>query len=59
MTRLADQATYFYIGQGKHWYGVQANITRRAEEQIALVFHDGHEDYGHHHTNRHSSSATG
>jgi hypothetical protein len=33
LTRLADRATYFYTGQGKYWYDVQANITRRAKDQ--------------------------
>ena len=30
---LADRATYFYTGQGKYWYDLQANITRSAKDQ--------------------------
>ncbi|NYE70984.1 DUF499 domain-containing protein [Microlunatus parietis] len=33
LTALADRATYFYSGQGKYWYDLQANITRRAKDQ--------------------------
>lgn len=30
---LSDRATYFYSGQGKYWYDLQANITRTAKDQ--------------------------
>ncbi|MDT0300612.1 Swt1 family HEPN domain-containing protein [Streptomonospora wellingtoniae] len=33
LTQLGDRATYFYSGQGKYWYDLQANITRRARDQ--------------------------
>ncbi|MGC3994522.1 MAG: Swt1 family HEPN domain-containing protein [Propionicimonas sp.] len=33
LNQLADRATYFYTGQGKHWYDLQANISRRAKDQ--------------------------
>lgn len=33
LNALADRATYFYSGQGKYWYDLQANISRRAKDQ--------------------------
>lgn len=33
LTQLGDRATYFYSGQGKYWYDLQANISRRAKDQ--------------------------
>lgn len=33
--RIADQTTYFYAGDGRYWYDLQANITRRAKDQAA------------------------
>lgn len=33
LSLLGDRATYFYTGQGKYWYDLQANITRRAKDQ--------------------------
>lgn len=33
LTQLGDRATYFYSGSGKHWYDLQANITRTAKDQ--------------------------
>ncbi|WP_425309400.1 Swt1 family HEPN domain-containing protein [Ammonicoccus fulvus] len=33
LTNLSDRATYFYNAGGKHWYDLQANITRRAKDQ--------------------------
>lgn len=33
LNALADRATYYYTGQGKHWYDLQANITRSAKDQ--------------------------
>lgn len=33
LNQLGDRATYFYSGQGKYWYDLQANITRRAKDQ--------------------------
>lgn len=33
LNALADRATYFYSGQGKYWYDLQANITRTAKDQ--------------------------
>ncbi|GAA2003805.1 Swt1 family HEPN domain-containing protein [Nocardiopsis rhodophaea] len=33
LTQLGDRATYFYSGQGKYWYDLHANITRRARDQ--------------------------
>src|SRR6478672_7696833 len=33
LTQLGDRATYFYSGQGKYWYDLQANITRTAKDQ--------------------------
>lgn len=33
LIQLGDRATYFYSGQGKYWYDLQANITRRARDQ--------------------------
>ena len=33
LTQLGDRATYFYSGSGKHWYDLQANITRTARDQ--------------------------
>lgn len=33
LTQLGDRATYFYSGQGKYWYDLQANISRRARDQ--------------------------
>lgn len=32
LTNLADRATYYYNASGKHWYDLQANITRRARD---------------------------
>jgi predicted AAA+ superfamily ATPase len=34
---LSDRATYFYSGQGKYWYDLQANITRTAKDQAARL----------------------
>lgn len=33
LNQLGDRATYFYAGQGKYWYDLQANISRRAKDQ--------------------------
>ncbi len=33
LNQLGDRATYFYSGQGKYWYDLQANISRRAKDQ--------------------------
>ncbi|GAA4891321.1 Swt1 family HEPN domain-containing protein [Tessaracoccus lubricantis] len=33
MCNLADRATYFYSANGRYWYDLQANITRRAKDQ--------------------------
>ncbi|MCC2592004.1 DUF499 domain-containing protein [Tessaracoccus sp. OS52] len=33
LSNLADRATHFYSAQGRHWYDLQANITRRAKDQ--------------------------
>ncbi len=33
LNALADRATYYYSGQGKHWYDLHANITRSAKDQ--------------------------
>jgi hypothetical protein len=33
LTALSDRATYFYSGQGKYWFDLQANISRRAKDQ--------------------------
>lgn len=33
LNALGDRATYFYAGQGKYWYDLQANITRTAKDQ--------------------------
>ena len=33
LTQLGDRATYFYLGSGKYWYDLQANITRTAKDQ--------------------------
>src|SRR5699024_889038 len=33
LNALADRATNYYSGQGKHWYDLQANITRSARDQ--------------------------
>ena len=33
LSNLADRATHFYSTQGRHWYDLQANITRRAKDQ--------------------------
>lgn len=33
LNRLQDRATYFYSGNGKYWYDIQANITRTARDQ--------------------------
>jgi predicted AAA+ superfamily ATPase len=33
LTQLGDRATYFYSGQGKYWYDLQANISRQAKDQ--------------------------
>jgi predicted AAA+ superfamily ATPase len=33
LNQLGDRATYFYAGQGKFWYDLQANISRRAKDQ--------------------------
>lgn len=33
LAQLADRGTYYYSGSGKHWYDLQANITRRAKDQ--------------------------
>ena len=32
LNALADRATYYYTGQGKYWYDLQANITRSAKD---------------------------
>lgn len=39
LTSLADRATYFDSGQGKYWYDLQANITKRAKDQAERL-HD-------------------
>lgn len=33
LNALGDRATYYYAGQGKHWYDLQANISRSAKDQ--------------------------
>lgn len=33
LTQLSDRATYFYSGNGKYWYDLQANISRTAKDQ--------------------------
>ena len=33
LNQLGDRGTYFYSGQGKYWYDLQANISRRAKDQ--------------------------
>ncbi|XKH53104.1 DUF499 domain-containing protein [Citricoccus nitrophenolicus] len=33
LNALGDRATYYYSGQGKHWYDLRANITRSAKDQ--------------------------
>ncbi len=33
LANLSDRATHFYSAQGRFWYDLQANITRRAKDQ--------------------------
>jgi predicted AAA+ superfamily ATPase len=33
LAALADRATYFYSADGRYWYDLQANISRRAKDQ--------------------------
>lgn len=32
LSALGDRATYFYSGQGRYWYALQANVSRRARD---------------------------
>ncbi len=44
LSRLADRATYFYVGSGRYWYGTQPGVTRlardRAERLLAGARHE-------------------
>ncbi len=33
LSRLADRATYFYVGSGRYWYGTQPGVTRLARDR--------------------------
>lgn len=37
LASIADRTTYFYSAGGKHWYDLQANITRSAKDQAARL----------------------
>lgn len=37
LAALADRATYFYNAEGRYWYDLQANISRRAKDQAERV----------------------
>ena len=44
LSRLADRATYFYVGSGRYWYGTQPGVARlardRAERLLAGARHE-------------------
>lgn len=46
LNRLADRATYFYVGGGRYWYGTQPGVARlardRAERLLAGARHEVH-----------------
>ena len=48
LNRLADRATYFYVGGGRAWYGTQPGVARlardRAERLVAGARHEIHDD---------------
>ncbi|MBW3642892.1 MAG: DUF499 domain-containing protein [Actinobacteria bacterium] len=50
LNRLADRATYFYVGSGRYWYGTQPGVARlardRAERLLAGTRHEVHEAIG-------------
>jgi len=50
LSRLADRATYFYVGSGRYWYGTQPGVARlardRAERLLAGARHEVHEAIG-------------
>lgn len=37
LAALSDRATYFYSAEGRHWYDVRANVTRRARDRAEAV----------------------
>lgn len=47
LSRLADRATYFYVGSGRYWYGTQPGVARlardRAERILAGARHEVHD----------------
>jgi len=50
LSRLADRATYFYVGSGRYWYGTQPGVARlardRAERLMAGAKHEVHDAIG-------------
>ncbi|HVL04386.1 MAG TPA: Swt1 family HEPN domain-containing protein [Acidimicrobiales bacterium] len=50
LSRLADRATYFYVGSGRYWYGTQPGVARlardRAERLVAGARHEVHDAIG-------------
>jgi predicted AAA+ superfamily ATPase len=44
LNRLADRATYFYVGSGRYWYGTQPGVARLARDRAErLLAGDRHE----------------
>ena len=44
LNRLADRATYFYVGGGRYWYGTQPGVARLARDRgDRLLAGDRHE----------------
>lgn len=44
LNRLADRATYFYVGGGRYWYGTQPGVARLARDRAErLLTGDRHE----------------
>lgn len=48
LNRIADRATYFYVGRGRYWYGTQPSVSRVAHDRAErLLTGDRHEIHDH------------
>jgi hypothetical protein len=48
LNRIADRATYFYVGGGRYWYGTQPGVARLARDRAErLLTGDRHEIHDH------------
>jgi predicted AAA+ superfamily ATPase len=41
LNRLADRATYFYVGGGRYWYGTQPGVARLARDRAERLLASG------------------